>query len=139
MSTRMNITFQFNNQLAYDMVTDGVVSPWHGTISGKFISSRAPKTIHAYSDGTAFGMEGRSDAATGVTAALNYWFISAGGKMNSSKSNTKGSLQLYFQVPYTGSNSWSHHLNASFAKMTTSGWSKSADSVSMLLTFNPVA
>ena len=136
MATSRNITFYFNNQTAYDMVSDGVLNPWGDESSGKF--SKTPATIKSYVPGIAFTACGDSDTDTGVTGAVNYWFVSVGQSLNSSKSNTKGSITLYFSIAYDHnlySNTWSHHNNTSFATATYSGFSSSADSVNVTATY----
>jgi hypothetical protein len=135
MATGTNITYYFNNQTAYDLVSDGVLNPWGSTSSGKF--AKAPERVNAYSAGVAFKACGDSDTETGTTGAVNYWVVSRGAELNSSKSNTKGSLQLYFSIAYNHTlynNKWSKHNHTGFT-VSWSGWSSSGQSVNVNATF----
>jgi hypothetical protein len=140
MAHSSNITYTFVNNLAYDMVTDGIWHPWGSSNSGGFASSPTIR-IGAFQTGKAFEAWGANGAATGVTGAVNYWFVSTGSALGPNKSNAKGSLQLYFSIPYDHtlfSNAQSAHLNlpSSQAMMLTDGWNSNS-SVSLVMTFAP--
>jgi hypothetical protein len=139
MSSGTYIMFTFANNLAYDLVTDGELVSWGTELSGRFSDAAPPVTVGSGDTGIAFRAQGRSQTDTGVTGAVNYWLVSAGKSMNADKSNTKGSVQLYFSIANDHdlyNNRWDHHVNASGVAMTFSGWSEDGSGVNVLMKFN---
>lgn len=139
MSTSTYISYVFVNNLGYDLVTDGQLNYWGSTLSGEFSTAAPPITVAAFTTATAFRAQGREDTDTGVTGAVNYWLVSSGKPMNSGKTNTKGSVQLYFSIAYDHdlhSNKWQTHVNDSAVTMTSTGWSSQGNAVNVVMTFN---
>jgi hypothetical protein len=141
MASDTYISYVFANNLGYDLVSDGEMHSW-GSLTGRFSSAAPPVTVPAFTTATAFRAQGREDTDTGVTGAVNYWLVSANTPMNADKSNTKGSIQLYFSIAYDHdlyNNKWQTHVNDSNVTMSSTGWSSQGNAVNVVMTFDQAA